>query len=280
MTSLWNVVSIPGSRLRRKASAAWRRFLHFFAAVEQAPDVNVPEALGPQLLALDSGLGLFRLVHLLDALTRQPIPRTAVSIGSGGGIHEAYLASRYPKMSVVGVDLRAPTVGIALPNLRFLQGDLLVSDFRQSIPPADFVFSIECLEHITDDASIFRAMASLVRPGGRLYLEVPFANDAEQADPDLCRRERDAFEHVRPGYSAQQLIARAENEGLQVLEVAGAFWFPTQPIVWVATQQLGVTSLLPHWRTFLSIAQLDVLPGRPGSRADATAIKLLAQRPL
>ncbi len=178
-----------------------------------------------------------------------------------------------------GIDLRAPYAGVDLPNLRFLQGDLLDPAFASTIPSADFVFSIECLEHIRDDRSVFAKIAALVSPGGLLYVEVPFATELEQADPAVCRREFETFEHVRPGYSAKQLDELSTSHGLVVERIAGAFWFPVQPMTWLAIEKLGQVELEPHWRTLHSIAKLDRKEGVPLSRAEATAISLLARRP-
>lgn len=247
-------------------------------AVVSAPDW-VEEDLGRRLLGLDGGLGLFRWVHLQHAFAATGRPKSALSIGSGEGLHEALLARRCADTSVCGVDLRPCQVEVHLPNLRFLQGDLLDSDFSASLPAADFVYSIECLEHIEDDRTLFAKMAQLVRPGGALYVEVPFATEAEQADPAVCRRELENHEHVRPGYAASQLEELARSNGLVPVEIAGAFWFPAQPTVWLAHQHLGSAAIAPHWRTFLAIAELDVKPGLPAHRTEATAIKILARRP-
>ncbi len=268
--------------LLRRASSSWRKSAAEPAAAADKPATDDPidEWLGRELLGLDGGLGLFRLAHLLHAFERAGTLSSALSVGSGGGLHETWLARRNSGVSVCGVDLRAPYAGVELPNLRFLQGNLLDQDFSALLPESDLVFSIECLEHIEDDRSVFARMAQLVRPGGHLYLEVPFATDSEQADPELCRRERETHEHVRPGYSATQLEGLARDYGLIPLEIAGAFWFPTQPTVWLAHLHLGGSAIAPHWRTFLAIAALDVKPGLPAHRAEATAIKMLARRPL
>lgn len=239
----------------------------------------VTEKLGRDLLALDGGLGLFRLVHLLDALAKAAPARSVLSVGSGGGFHETYVAHRNPTISVCGVDLRAPYADVELPNLRFLQGDLLDARFADSLPASDFVFSIECLEHIQDDQAVLARMVQLVRPGGWLYLEVPFASAAEQADPEVCRREFEAHEHVRPGYAAAQLEAMALHFGLTDVRIAGAFWFPIQPMVWLAREHFRAAAVAEHWRDFLAVAELDLRDDQPRHRDDATAIKLLARRP-
>jgi len=238
------------------------------------------EGLGRQLLALDRGLGLFRLVHLLDALGRSGRVRTVLSIGSGEGLHEAYLANAFPDLQVAGVDIREPPAGRATANLRLLRGDLRDAAFLRTVPAADFVFSIECLEHLDDDESVFRAMAGLVKPGGRLYLQVPFASEEELSDPELCRQERERHEHVRPGYSEPGLRRMAERAGLRVLSIGSAFWYPMQPLVWIATDMVPHADLAPHWRSFLELAAMDLGRGLALGRTQACAIKLLAARPV
>ncbi|MEO6324210.1 MAG: class I SAM-dependent methyltransferase [Thermoanaerobaculia bacterium] len=262
--------------LRRKARGAQRRAMSLVDP--EWIGEQTEESLGQQLLTLDCGLGLFRLVHLLDALSTVDGIKSIVSVGSGGGHHEAYLALKHPELQVTGVDLRVPDVQLKLPNLRFLQGNLLDPAFTATIPQADFVYSIECFEHIEEDRLVFATAAALVRPGGFLYVEVPFASAAEQADPELCRRERESFEHVRPGYSARQLEDLARSNGLSVRKVAGAFWFPIQPSVWSAYMQFGAAALAPHWRAYFEFARFDLRQGIPANRTEATAIKILAAR--
>ncbi|HTS02319.1 MAG TPA: hypothetical protein VMN04_07345, partial [Thermoanaerobaculia bacterium] len=64
------------------------------------------ESLGCELLRLDWGLGLFRWVHLSDAVERAGHISTAISFGSGEGLHEAFLARARGNLAVLGVDLR------------------------------------------------------------------------------------------------------------------------------------------------------------------------------
>lgn len=247
-------------------------------AAPPEPVALTEESLGRALLRLDSGLGLFRLAHLVAALRHVPGIRTVLSVGSGLGYHEAFLAVSRPDLEVTGVDLRAPWFSGFLPNLRFLKGDLLDPETCRRLPAADFVFSIECLEHVEDDDSVFATMVSCLAPGGCLYLQVPFANAAEQADPDLCRRERERHEHVRPGYDEARLRTLARRHGLDVLQIAAAFRFPLQPFVSAGTEKIADAFLAPRWRAILRLVETDVRDGLAADRTEATAIKLLARR--
>ena len=101
-------------------------------ATEESLSDPIEDSLGKGLMGLDGGLGLFRLVHLLDALAQAEHVTSVLSVGSGGGLHETYIANRHPQVSVCGVDLRAPYAGVELSNLTFLQGNVLDSAFAVS----------------------------------------------------------------------------------------------------------------------------------------------------
>jgi SAM-dependent methyltransferase len=250
------------------------------AVSPDAPPVRLDEeSLGQALLRLDAGLGLFRLAHLEDALRRSPGVRSILSVGSGLGLHEAWLAVTRPGATVVGVDLRVPRFDRDLPNLRFVQGDLFDPAVSRQLPTVDFVYSIECLEHVEDDGSLFRAMAACVNSGGSLYVQVPFASEAEQRDPELCRVERERHEHVRPGYDETRLRRLADGSGLAVEDVAAAFRFPLQPLVGAGTAQIADAFLAPRWRKVYELVRTDVRQGLAADRTEATAIKLLARKP-
>ncbi len=237
------------------------------------------ESLGRLLLRTDGGLGLFRLAYLLDAVRRGPEPRTILSVGSGLGTQEAFLALRYPDAEVVGVDLRNPKFIATLPNLRLIRGDLFNPETRRALPGADFVYSIECLEHIENDDAVVELMASKLKPGGRLFLLVPFATDADLADRDFCRHELEENEHVRPGYGAGRLRGFAERHGLVEEHLAAAYRFPLQPFVAAGVSTIPLDFLLPRWREILELVETDVRDGVVSSRLEATGIRLLARRP-
>ena len=147
-----------------------------------------------------------------------------------------------------------------------------------TLPRVDFVYSIECLEHIEDDVTVARAMVECLVPGGHLYIQVPFASRAEQADPVLRENERRCFGHVRPGYDEDALRTLARRLDLDVVFVAGAFWAPLQRVIWAAVEKFGA-SLGPSWREILDLARLDLRAGLPANRNEAVAIKMLARKP-
>ncbi len=251
------------------------------AAPSPAPgpghNLSDEEQLGREMLRLDWGLGLFRWVHLADAVEKAVSVSTVISFGSGEGLHEVFLARARPDVTVLGVDLRRSQLVDLPPNARFVSGDLLDASFRKGLPKADFVYSIECLEHIEDDVTVAQAMVDCLVPGGHLYVQVPFCSRSEQDDPVLCENERRMFGHVRPGYDEDSLRTLARRLDLDVVFIAGAFWAPLQRVVWAAVEKFG-PSLAPSWRDILDLARLDLRTGLPANRTEAIAIKMLARK--
>lgn len=163
-----------------------------------------------------------RLAHLADALGRIPEPIADVlSIGAGVGYQEAFLAGRFPEMQILATDFNTEINEFPMSNLRSGRIDLLE-------PPAarqyDFVFSIECLEHIEDFRTAFRNKAAMVKPGKYLYISVPFASHEEKRDPGLRKSAWESFEHFTPGFNFDDLDELFAENGLEVLHASNMFF--------------------------------------------------------
>lgn len=131
-----------------------------------------------------------------------------MGMGSGAGSHA--LASLYPSLEVVGVDINATMVELAaeryrLPNLSFVRGDIAGSCF----PPdsLDGIFDSSVLHHVTTfggyrheaAAEALAVQAAMLRhhgmlivrdfvdPGeGDVILELPADDGDESDDPKRC----------------------------------------------------------------------------------------------
>ena len=97
-----------------------------------------------------------------------------VDVGCGGGLLSEAMARA--GADVVGIDL-APAV-LEVARLHLLESGLKV-DYRETDAEAlaqtmggefDVVTCLEMLEHVPDPASVIRACADLLRPGGRLFV--------------------------------------------------------------------------------------------------------------
>lgn len=122
----------------------------------------------------------FKPLHDINPLRLDYIDRHAglagkkvLDVGCGGGILAESMAARGAE--VTGIDMGAAPLEVA--RLHLLESGLEV-DYRQipveqlahEMPAAfDTVTCMEMLEHVPDPASVIRACATLVRPGGRIF---------------------------------------------------------------------------------------------------------------
>ena len=187
----------------------------------QAPNPALEDVVRSCLAA--GSVPFLRLAHLADAFGRTHGVRRVLSIGCGAGLHEAFLAGRIPHLRVLATDIESRMARFPFENLRFELRDILLWPEPQEY---DFVFSIECLEHIEDHLTAFRNMAAKVAPGGYFYISVPFASREEQQDQTLRQREWQRHGHYRPGYSFEDLEQLCADHRLEVLHGCNMFSAP------------------------------------------------------
>jgi SAM-dependent methyltransferase len=186
-------------------------------------------------LAFDPGRGRFERIYagLLGAPAnglrirlRRVLPATSGSYdsildaGCGSGIFSFELAKRHPDAQVLGVDSDPGLVSrgneiaerAGLLNCRFNEGDVTTLGFDNAF---DLVVSVDNLEHVEDDIGAMRTLLHALRPGGRLVVHVP---GYERRWLLLGRRVNfDVPGHVRPGYRAEELVARLDEAGFDVI---------------------------------------------------------------
>ncbi len=124
--------------------------------------------------------GEFRPLHEINPLRINYIEERVrlyglevLDVGCGGGILSEGMAFRGAR--VTGIDLAADALQVAREHARQWEQDI---DYRE-VPvealaaetPAsyDVVTCMEMLEHVPEPASVIRACAELVRPGGNLF---------------------------------------------------------------------------------------------------------------
>lgn len=217
-----------------------------------------------------------RLVHLADAVGRIPeTPRSVLAIGVGVGYQEAFLAGRFPEMNVLATDVERQIVDFPMPNLAFEHLNLLD-------PPRDdrydLVFSIECLEHIEDWRTAFRHKAAMVRPGGYLYISVPFASADEQQDAELRRMAWEENEHYTPGFTFEELDGLFAENDIEVIHAANMFhtdvMVPLRNIIdriLPAELEFGIASIV-------KLNLLDLREGRAQSLRQAEGVRFLGRK--
>jgi 2-polyprenyl-6-hydroxyphenyl methylase/3-demethylubiquinone-9 3-methyltransferase len=158
-----------------------------------------------------------------------------LDVGCGGGILAESLAACGAE--VTGIDLGERALGVARLHLfesgqkvdyRLISAENMAHEMPQTF---DIVTCMEMLEHVPDPASIVRACATLVKPGGRVFLSTINRNSkaylyavvgAEYVLNLLPRGTHDYSRFLRPA----ELARHCREAGLAVDEIIGMTYNP------------------------------------------------------
>ena len=144
--------------------------------------------------------------EFLDKHCNWPSMRYVLEVGSNRGDFLAYLQSVYPHLQLLGVE----TSPLSLVGVPTIFND--IRDIRFS-PSFDLVVIRQVLEHIPDPIGFMQHLASCLREGGLLLVEVPdLENDLKEGiDPWV-------MEHVGV-YSKRSLDRLGGLADLSLLEI-------------------------------------------------------------
>ena len=119
--------------------------------------------------------------------------RDILDLGCWEGHFAVALGARNPSIRVTGMDIASTNIEIAnelnrFPNVRFQQG--AAEDVVKLFPAEsfDFVMLFEILEHVIDVEHVLAAALAVLKPGGKIAITVPVAEEEEEGHHD---------EHVR-----------------------------------------------------------------------------------
>ena len=185
----------------------------------------------------------FRPLHEINPLRLKWIDdcaglpgKAVVDVGCGGGILAEAMASRAAK--VLGIDLAGKPLGVA--RLHALESGTANLEYREIAVeqladegPASFgvVTCMEMLEHVPDPASVVKACAALVEPGGWVFFSTlnrnlkSFAMAIVGAEYVLGLLPRGTHEYAR--FIRPSEIARwCRHAGLNIEETRGMTYNP------------------------------------------------------
>ncbi|MEQ1903040.1 MAG: class I SAM-dependent methyltransferase [Pirellulaceae bacterium] len=163
--------------------------------------------------------------QLIDHLLRESdIPRGAsvIDVGCGMGGSSIHLAREY-ECHVTGITLSsiqrrwagasAMFKGVG-SRTRFMRQDAETAEFADE--SFDYLWSVECTEHLFDKAAFFKRAAKWLRPGGGVALCIWLAGDEPHTDEDVRQVEAvcDAFLCPSLGTSEDYAIW-LQNAGLE-----------------------------------------------------------------
>jgi 2-polyprenyl-3-methyl-5-hydroxy-6-metoxy-1,4-benzoquinol methylase len=155
---------------------------------------------------------------------------SVADLGCATGTFAARLAC--PGRVVTAVDASVES----LAELGRLHGDLVARGLLEPVHAdltrlplesgsVDLAFCMEVLEHIHEDGQAVREIARVVRPGGVLVVSVPNSRAAtplvERLGAASVHRESGPAEHVREGYTEEELSELLASAGFRPTTVGG-----------------------------------------------------------
>ncbi len=143
-------------------------------------------------------------------------PFTVYDAGSGFGQYSYYIAKHFPRATVFGIDVKEEQVAdcndffraVGLTRCSFAVEDLTRIQHRERF---DFILSVDVMEHIQDDAGVFRNFHTALKKDGKLLINTPSNLGGSGAHSD----EEESFieEHARNGYSIDEIRAKLAAAG-------------------------------------------------------------------
>ena len=183
----------------------------------------------PELATIEDRHFWFRArSRIISTLTEQitknwPSGYRVLEVGCGTGNVLRALEQACPRGVVVGMDLFAE--GLAFARKRtscaLVQGNLEQPAFGV---PFDLIGAFDVIEHLSDDLQVFRALHSMLRPGGILLLTVP-------AHQSLWSYFDEVSHHCRR-YESCELHRKLLLSGYEV-EFLSEFMSIIYPLLWI-----------------------------------------------
>ena len=157
-------------------------------------------------------------------------PEEIADAGSGFGQYVYYLSNRYPNARITGLDIKQEQVDDCNNFFSSINREDLVS-FRyadltklEEREEWDLVLSVDVMEHIEDDCTVFRHIYNGLKPGGILLISTP----SDQGGSDVHHEHEASFidEHVRDGYGVGEIDEKLREAGFSDIQIRYSYGRP------------------------------------------------------
>lgn len=231
------------------------------------------EPLKDRIASLLSGCACFRIMlyRMLDLLLlRQRYVKAAIDrhlqpgvkqrvydAGAGYCQYSWYILEKWQQAKVFALDLKADYIRSFVAWLSkdyrkrfsFTEGDLQLYQTKNRY---DLILAIDILEHIPDDMAVLSSFYSCLNEGGKLIISTP--SDTDEAAKFTA-------EHVRPGYSMQELVDKLQTAGFKIVEQRYSYGF-WGALAWRLSIR-NPLKLIKHFKLFLPLLPFYLLAVLP-----------------
>lgn len=150
--------------------------------------------------------------------------------GSGFGQYDFTMALQFPESTITGIDVKEEQIADCnnffekigkSDRVRFEYGDLTKYKKEDAY---HMVLSVDVMEHIEDDVSVFNNLYSSLKKGGFLLISTP----SDQGGSDVHDDHEDSFidEHVRDGYSISEIESKLKEAGFLNIQIKYSYGIP------------------------------------------------------
>jgi len=158
------------------------------------------------------------------------MPSRIADAGSGFGQYVYYLSGKYPSAKITGLEIKEEQVADCnrfftsinrSDSVSFEYADLTALDMQEAF---DLILSVDVMEHIEDDRSVFKNLYSALNPGGYLLISTP----SDQGGSDVNHDHEESFidEHVRDGYGVNDIEEKLRSTGFKDIDIRYSYGRP------------------------------------------------------
>lgn len=157
-------------------------------------------------------------------------PGHIADAGSGFGQYVFYLSNKYPTSLITGLDIKQEQVDDCnsffssigrQEKVSFEYADLTKLSISEAY---DLILSVDVMEHIEDDRTVFGHFYSGLKSGGVLLISTP----SDQGGSDVHHDHEESFidEHVRDGYGVTEIEEKLREAGFSDIVIKYSYGRP------------------------------------------------------
>ncbi|TVQ86399.1 MAG: class I SAM-dependent methyltransferase [Bacteroidetes bacterium] len=149
--------------------------------------------------------------------------------GSGFGQYSWYIARKKPGWEITGVEIKEDQVAdcnrffkkAGIRNVHFKIENLTSYINSQAY---NYILSVDVMEHIEEDVKVFKNFYQSLKHGGKLIISTP----SDKGGSGVEHEHDESFieEHVRDGYSKEDITRKLSEAGFDKVEVKYTYGRP------------------------------------------------------